>query len=135
MNMYTELVFDRPVDPKKHYISPGGFEIEFVGGKSIQFDFHDSYGNVSKENPTKIDFELCYLDTDAFPESKELENLLLSDKIKSIIEFFVYTGEDDDPEINFKKIELVEFDLDGETVEVEQDLIDRYNKTLEEEVA
>ena len=112
--MDTIIRFDRPIEKGKHYISPGGYEMVF-NGKTIEFDFVEYYGTIDEKDPTLFHILQRYPDYDAFPDINKLtkEDLGLLENIK---EFFVYTGEYDDSEINPVKIEdlaFVVFDDNG----------------------
>ncbi len=41
MRANITLKMDRAIDPHRHYISPGGYEV-IVEGKNYQFDFMES---------------------------------------------------------------------------------------------
>jgi hypothetical protein len=101
MRAYITLQMDRPIDSDKHYISPGGYEV-MAGGKNYQFDFNESYGSIDKERPDVISFELRDEDYDSFPDIKELREHL--HEITELVECYVYTGENGEPEINPLKI-------------------------------
>lgn len=102
--------FDRPVDPDKHYLSPGGYSVELKDGRTIEFDFTDSIGDKSGSN--FVEFIVTGLDTYAFPESEELT--LESMKNCNFDEFFIFTGEYDDPEIYVTNIHDIVFTYNGE---------------------
>lgn len=96
------LVFDRPIDSNKHYISPGGFEVKVKGlEQPVGFDFELFEGSIVKDdngnNSNMLDFVLRGLDFDSFPDSKVLLSNL--ENIESFTEFFVYTGEDEEDDI------------------------------------
>lgn len=95
MRMIMSVEFDRSAT-REHYISPGGYEV-IAAGKNYQFDFLESIGMIDKKNPKVIHFECNYADLDSFPEMEELKKHL--HEITDFIEFYVYTGEYDDPEI------------------------------------
>ena len=101
MRAYHSLQFDRPVDTKKHYLSPGGYEVE-VNGDTYQFDFLETSGNVDNTDPTIVHFLLKELDTDTFPESEEFRAHI--HEITKLCECYCYTGEYDDPPINCIRI-------------------------------
>jgi hypothetical protein len=112
VSMYAKIKFDREIDTDKHYISPGGYEMTFVnnlGGNptTVCFDFTTYIGNVDKKEPTILHCEMEDLDVDVFHESLFIEHFLGT--ISEIKEFYVYTGEDDEPEIN--PVELLELRL------------------------
>lgn len=131
IRMYASIRMDRPIDPEKHYISPGGYELIFDNDKSIQFDFNDYEGAVRKEDPTILDFIMRNLDEDSYESAKLLETHLINHSIKKIEEFYVYTGEDDClEEINPVSIEDIAFEIfDGiatTVVSVPKDVIAAY---------
>ena len=105
--MNFTLKFDREIDPKKHYISPGGFEITTSNGLAYQFDFNCYAGNRSKEDSSILEIEMWDLDTITFPESEKIDSMMLVDS--KFTEFFVFTGEYDDPEIH--PVELLSLEV------------------------
>ena len=96
--MFGSLKFDREIDKNKHYFSPGGYEFIF-NGQEVMFDFCHYEGSVDKDDPKILHFEVTEPDVDSFPDLKHLEadDFRYLDKIT---EFFVYTGEYDETEIN-----------------------------------
>lgn len=98
MKMYTAIKFDRAIDPLKHYISIGGFEMEFNNDVTVPFDFEESWARVDVDDPTVLHVTMRALDVDCFPEAQTIHTLTGS--ITNIVEFYIYTGEEDDPEIN-----------------------------------
>ena len=99
---YT-LEMDRPVDFEKHYISPGGYELE-KDGRVCRIDFCESLINGGKNNTLDIeatDFDEEYArDNDfknEFDDYKDIFNFHYT-------EFFIFTGEYDDEEINVSKL-------------------------------
>lgn len=96
------LKMDRPIDKKLHYISPGGYEFETADGKRYGLDFTLSEGCIDPINSSMIEFTLKHADYEAFPEIAELRNKLKD--IVRIVEFYIYTGEDGEPEIRPEKI-------------------------------
>lgn len=93
---------DRPIDKNIHYISPGGYKVTLKDASTIAFDFCDSEGYIDELDPSIITFELHTEDFDAFPDMTKL--LANYDKIKSLSECYIHTGEYDDPEINVEQI-------------------------------
>lgn len=128
MRMYFDALMDRPIT-EEHYISPGAFVFNF-NGKNIQFDFFTSAGGQESANPRWIKYELWDLDTDAFPEAEALLKATNLRNIKKIEEFFVYTGEDDEPEINLERIMGIQFELNGKIYPVPEKVIHEYNLLL-----
>lgn len=125
MTMYATLQMDREIDPNRHYIGIGGFEFRFRNGVNIGFDFNSSIANVQK-NPTTIKFECDDLDCDSFPEAALLEMLLSDSEVDRIEEFYVYTGEREEPEINPEKILSLSFCVDGRMVDIPDSIIQKY---------
>ena len=123
--MYATLQMDREIDPNRHYIGIGGFEFRFRNGVNIGFDFNSSIANVQK-NPTTIKFECDDLDCDSFPEAALLEMLLSDSEVDRIEEFYVYTGEREEPEINPEKILSLSFCVDGRMVDIPDSIIQKY---------
>ena len=99
---YT-LEMDRPVDFEKHYISPGSYELE-KNGRICRFDFYESTMNEGRNNTLAVevaDFDEEYAkDNDfvnAFDDYKDIFNFHYT-------EFFIFTGEYNDEEINVSKL-------------------------------
>lgn len=92
--------FDRKIEKDKHYISPGGYS---VNGK--RFDFCAYEGCIDDEDPTLLHATVHDFDEEFFKESNEhAKNLTVSDFTKGFDEFYIYTGEDDEPEIIPKEV-------------------------------
>ena len=125
MTMYATLQMDREIDPNRHYIGIGGFEFCFRNGVNIGFDFNSSIANVQK-NPTTIKFECDDLDCDSFPEAALLGMMLSDSEVKRIEEFYVYTGEREEPEINPEKILSLSFCVAGRMVDIPDSIIQKY---------
>ena len=125
MTMFATLQMDREIDPNRHYIGIGGFEFCFRNGVNIGFDFNSSIANVQK-NPTTIKFECDDLDCDSFPEAALLGMMLSDSEVKRIEEFYVYTGEREEPEINPEKILSLSFCVDGRMVDIPDSIIQKY---------
>lgn len=102
MKMYASIKFDREIDPSAHYISPGGYDMTFSGGLQICFDFMDYIGEIDTQDKSVLHCEMRNLDIDSFPSSKLLEDF--SGEITDINEFYIYTGEYDDLQINLAEI-------------------------------
>ena len=129
MRMLLTLVMDRPIIRNVHYISPGGYNITLSDGKSIEFDFLESIGQVRNNDPKCIDFELRHLDTDCFPGSMIIDNIGTLNKIADIEEVFVYTGEKGEPEISLDHIVAMTFETSElETFDVPASIINKYNE-------
>ena len=76
------------------------FTTLFVSGNhenfDRSFDFMDYVGNVDKDDPTILHAEVDHLDKDYSTDLSKFN----SKKIEAIEEFYIYTGEKEDPEIN-----------------------------------
>lgn len=132
MRMYFDLLMDRPIT-EEHYISPGGFDFVF-NGKSVQFDFTEHRGGRDTSMPRVYSCELRDLDTDCFPEAEILYEEGYLDHIERIEEFYLYVGEDDEPEINLERIENIVFTHDGKDYPVPQAVIREFNIRLAKEL-
>lgn len=97
-----DIKMDRPIDKNKHYISPGGYEIKFRDNTTMQFDFCDYEGLIDDKDPSILHCKLTHADLDSFPNMINLCNSL--SKTTELIECYVYTGEENEPEINLTKI-------------------------------
>lgn len=111
--MYADILFDREIDQGKHYISPGGYEIMNANGDTLQFDFEVFAGNIDPINKRILHVEQKHLDMAAFPDAKLLDQFLAD--FKGFTDFFVYTGEYDESEINpVKAYNIVFENQDGD---------------------
>lgn len=122
MRMEATVRFDREIDPGKHYISPGGYEMSFSNGKTVQFDFMEYAGSICVDEPTNMLFECKSLDVDCFPDAKFLTTF--AGTITDIKEFYIYTGEDDESDIY--PVELISIRLlndDDEEIKVDDSLL------------
>lgn len=95
--MYATIEFDRQVRRDYHYINPGDFTMRF-GRKVYNFGFCLTETTYDSKKPNILHFEFKDPDFSAFPKLSSLKPDELG-KLKEIEEFFVYTGEGDDPEI------------------------------------
>lgn len=124
MRMYAKILFDREIK-KEHYISPGGYEVITKDEKTIQFDFCHFEGNISKDNRRVLECLFTNLDTSSFPESVNIN----PKEIMRISEFFVFTGEDYEPEIHPVKLLSLGFCMDDEEYEVPDVIVKTANVT------
>lgn len=92
MNMLIK--FDRPIDKEKHYISPGGYIFK-SSGKTYHFDFLTYEGTIDEKDPTVLHTDVYHLDEDYSNKLDDFD----SAELEEIEEFFIYTGEENDPEI------------------------------------
>ena len=114
MRMYASIEFDKNINTKEHYISPGGYKFRLKNDKIIEFDFEDYYGNIDDENNKILNIEVRHLDAD-------LNN------IKSIEDFYIYIEGDITP-VAIKNIsfETNEFNI----IDINSDIINEYNKKI-----
>ena len=134
IEMELQVKFSRPVDFNKDYIVPGGYDM-VMNGKSVQFDFnHNNYG-ISRFDSSVVIFSLSGADLECFPE---FENVTIDDlqHISEIIECFVYLGEPGESDLKIVSVEKITFILPFEktcVVDVPENVIEEFNKTLVEE--
>lgn len=136
--MYGEVEFDREINTDVHYISPGGYEAKFSDGRTMQFDFEDyEGGRVRGESnyvwPRRFEWVQKNPDRDAF---EDIDNFTYEDfveKFEGFEDFYIYTGETDDAEINPVKaisIELEFYDKEKDeffTFEVPEDKLPNFD--------
>lgn len=128
MEMYCILEMDRPIKDG-HYIVPGSFTFVF-NNQCVEFDFSESSRHDDVVNQDQVSFLLKDLDITAFPKSKAMLSTDFLKSINNIEEFFVYTGEKDELEINLNRILDINFVLDGEVIHIPQDILNAYNETI-----
>lgn len=134
IEMELQVKFSRPVDFNKDYVVPGGYEM-VMNGKPVQFDFnHNNYG-ISRFDSSVVIFSLSGADLECFPE---FDNVTIDDlqHISKIIECFVYLGEPGESDLKVVSIEKITFMLPFEktcVVDVPENVIAEFNKTLVEE--
>lgn len=117
--MVMDIKFDRSIDTDKHYISPGGYV--FVSeGKVYQFDFMDYEGSVNKDDPTILHAEVYTLDRNYSDDLSKFN----SDGLEKIEDFYIYTGEGDDPEINPVKVLSLSIEQHLTMTKVTKDLLE-----------
>lgn len=127
MRAYLSVKFDRPVDEDKHFISPGGYEVKTSSGMTIGFDFGETIGNIRKDDPTIVDFELRYEDKESFSDMEKLLHSL--PEVTQLTECYIFTGEHDDPELNVEKI--LAFAIEGSDPRITQKPADTEYVTCE----
>lgn len=129
-SMHADILFDRPIDKEKHYISPGGYSIITNDGKQIDFDFQSWYGTIDAKNPRLLHAEMENVDTDCFPDAANLEAAVRN--MKGFKEFFIYTGEYTvDGDISPIGISNVIFENDcGSKIPVSKSNLEDWIKTL-----
>lgn len=111
---YGSIKMDRPIDVTKHYIIPGGYYVADAKGNDYSFDFHQFTGNISTDDPSVLDIEMTTLDIETFPEAEYLFDHL--EDIVAFPECYVYTGEDEDPEIRVEKVLSFTLEFTGNSV-------------------
>lgn len=111
IGMNMDLEFDRPIT-SKHYISPGGYEVSSKE-KCYGFDFFEYVGIKSKNNSKVIHYEAEKLDTQSFPESIYLDDKFWKSGDYEFSEFYIYTGEDDEPELYLKEVKSLTMVFDN----------------------
>lgn len=104
--MYSKIKFNRPINRDTDCVSPGGYEF-VMNGKTVAFDFEDFEGSISKDDPTVLEVMQKNPDYDTFPDlnSVTVEDL---ENVEKIEEFYVYTGEDDEPGSDLAPVSLLE---------------------------
>ena len=127
--MYIKLQMDRSVDPDIHWISPGGYSIN-----NKWFDFNTTQGGRTESDDTVVEYELFdYEEGDNGP-------VTLEDLSKGFDDFFVYTGENDEPPIFEKEVLEIVFrfrdDITGKETEVCADakLLESANNIIRENI-
>lgn len=120
--MVSVVKFDRKIE-NDHIISPGGYTMTF-GSKKVEFDFEDYEGVIDEKTKDTLHIEQKNPDYNAFKELLSLTEDDLS-KLSEITEFYVYTGENCDLEIN--PVELMELKIEALT----EDGVKTYDYTAE----
>lgn len=109
--LYQQVKFNRPVDKDNDYVSPGGYEVtmkcEDGSTKSVQFDFEEFEGGVSKDDHTIVECTQKNPDLDAFEGLAEVTEYMLRN-IVSVEEWFIYTGEPGEQEDPLVPVEIID---------------------------
>ncbi len=102
--MYSAIRFNRPISLKKDYLFPGGYEM-VMNGKTVPFDFDEYEGWVDETDRSVLHCVQRNPDYDTFPG---LENVSEDDlsHVEKIEEFYVYTGEPGESDI--EPVEILE---------------------------
>ena len=116
--------FNRPLT-ERDYLSPGGYEIE-SNGKNYSFDFEDSEGRIDEKDKRIAHFELYHPDRNAFPCIDQITESDLRN-ISSIIECFIYVGEDDETDLRATELLYMDFDIDGHIIHVQKHIVTAWN--------
>ena len=140
--MTLTVRMDRPITDA-HIISPGCYRLRFNEKQSISFDFTESEKIINPDDPSVITLQLTKLDLtyntgvsfwkddySDYYHIRELPSCCLSDyltdnihKITAVDECYIYTGENDDPEINVKEILEMSFDVDDKHIDIDKNLL------------
>lgn len=108
--LYAGIHFNRKVDPKKDYVSPGGYEMVTKCGKVITFDFEDYEGGVNPDNRYQVEVMQKNPDYITFDDL----NSVTEDDLKNIVEireFYVYTGEDGETDLEPDGLDYFGFEI------------------------
>ena len=89
-------------------------------GKAYQFDFMDYEGSVNKDDPTILHAEVYTLDRNYSDDLSKFN----SDGLEKIEDFYIYTGEGDDPEINPVKVLSLSIEQHLTITKVKEDLLE-----------
>ncbi len=119
--MEFTVEFDRCVT-KEHYISPGGYCVN-----EKNFDFLSTCGKIINSN--SVNYYVSDFDT-AYAEENGVNSITPEDITGDFSEFFIYTGEYDDPEINPVKVRDLVFYMNGETCPASKSTIKTVNDVL-----
>lgn len=137
IEMDLGVKFNRMVNEQKDYIIPGGFEM-VMNDRSVQFDFCTSHNEVSPDNPEMVNFTLKDADCSAFPDFAKVTADDLRN-ISSITDCFVYTGEDEETDLELVSIIGLKFLVlspsDAVEIVVPDQVIKNYNEQLKSERA
>lgn len=132
--MWFELQMDREIDPTKHYISPGGYS---CNGKN--FDFNNYEGNIDKSHPDRIFCNLSHFDDSLGDDEDEKIVITEKDLKAGFDEFYIYTGENGEPEIYPEKLIGLEFEFYDDkkdeytTQRASDEILDGINQYFEKE--
>lgn len=122
LGMNFTLVMDRDIG--ETYISPGGYEL--ANGK--RFNFLRTRGKIFCGAQREVKFSVYVLDVDYVAENNSPE-ITKDDMRQKFTEFFVHTGEHDDPEINVVDIKDLEFVFSSESFYATQEQLESIRKS------
>ena len=130
MTMNLNITLDSAYDEATHYIIPGGYEFQFET-TVINFDFQGSSlsFNGSKR---QLHFELFHPELVDGPAEhlRLLDDIAFLKTMNRIEDCYVFTGEDDEPELNVVSVDSISFMTDtGDVFNVPQELLDQWNQT------
>lgn len=129
MNLLVK--FNRGVDLKRDYISPGGFEM-VMNGNSVRFDFTQSHSKVIEAKDCLCLFSLTRPDYNEFSDFK---NMTLDDlrNVSKIKECFIYIGEPGENDLrvqSVKEISLLWLGRNAEIIKIPSKVINEYNAII-----
>lgn len=129
--MYADILFDRDIEPDKHHISPGGYEIIARGLRSLSFDFMWYYGYIDETNKRVLHIEERYVDKSSFPEAAK-DLIKVVETIDHFSEFYIYTGEENEPEIYPVEISNVSFETNlDRRISIDNECLSKVNKNYQ----
>lgn len=108
MKMYVSIKFDREIEPDKHHISPGEYEMTFDNDKTVRFDFWEFDGIVDPEDKTVLHCRMKGL-ADYEGTCGFLHNY--TGAITEITEFYVFTGSSIELDLHIVPVKLLELEL------------------------
>ncbi|MDO4648212.1 MAG: hypothetical protein Q4B26_06130 [Eubacteriales bacterium] len=133
MKLYTNIEFLERVDPKKHYVSPGGYEVKTKDGNVIWFDFFQYSGEIDRDNPKIVHCCQSELDTETARDADDLDAVLKNGEIERIEDWYVYTGEPDDELLHPVRLQSASFELeDGTSVSLPGAILEQVNSIFKE---
>ena len=119
--------FNRPLT-ERDYLSPGGYVFDSKG-KNYSFDFEDSEGWIDNTDKCIAHFEVFHPDKAAFPCIDQITESDLRN-ISSIIECFIYVGEDDETDLRATELLYMDFDIEGKIISVSDRVLAAWNMGL-----
>lgn len=119
--------FNRPLT-ERDYLSPGGYVFDSKG-KNYSFDFEDSEGWIDDKDKCIAHFEVFHPARRVFPDIDRMTESDLQN-ISSLIECFIYTGEDDETDLRETEVLYIDFDVEGRTIHVPDHVIAAWNMGL-----
>lgn len=131
VEMELQVKFNRNIDLDKDYITPGGYEM-VMNGRTVEFDFCNSYSAVHMDDSTIGIFHLENMDVFSFPELKKIRLKDLKN-VTSINECYVYTGEDGESDLEVVSVEKITFFAPysrENVIDVPDDVIEEYNEKI-----
>ena len=115
--MSFDVKFDRNINRTRHHISPGGYELNHK-----RFDFHNFEGFITDDTMECLVTE--------YDDSYSPQDITANDLEGLFQEFFIFTGELNDFEINPKEISNISFLIDGKWIKARKKLEVSANETL-----